>query len=167
LAWGLNRLTSFPTPGMQHDAPRPFPGGFRRPGALMMTDRALAPPVSNPVADEEPVPAAPSAGDFPAFPEAWAYRAWFTQAWRTYVRATFEGPAAVARAFHVDDRTARDWWHGRCGPSGAFVAMAFAVMPDRAAAHLARRSGGWWAALIASLRRSVSGPPHRAWGVLW
>ena len=113
----------------------------------MMIDRATAAPGFH-AAEEKPVAVAPSAGDFPAAREAWAYRAWFTQAWQAYVRANFAGPAAVARAFHVDDRTARDWWHGRCGPSGAFVAMAFQITPDRAAAHLARRVGGAVAVIV-------------------
>ena len=77
-----------------------------------------------------------SSGGFPDTSEAWRHRSWFNQAWQGYLRANFPSIAAAARAFHVDERTARDWWNGRCAPSGPFVAYAFKVMPDQARAWL-------------------------------
>ncbi len=36
-----------------------------------------------------------------------------------------------------DDKTSRDWWHGRFAPSGVFVAVAVATLPN-AMQHLGR-----------------------------
>ncbi len=93
-----------------------------------------------------------STGDLPDTQEAFQHRKWFNLAWRDYLHANFGSIAVVARTFHVDERTARDWWNGRCAPSGCFVAFAFQITPREAAARLLH--GGWlrswWIAVIAA-----------------
>ena len=44
--------------------------------------------------------------------------------WCEFIRAHFSDPVAVAYFFNVDERCARNWWHGRNEPRlSAFAAM--------------------------------------------
>lgn len=44
--------------------------------------------------------------------------------WSAFIRAHFADPVAVAYFFNVDEKSARNWWHGRNEPRlSAFSAM--------------------------------------------
>jgi hypothetical protein len=83
-------------------------------------------------------------GTFPAIREIVSYRASFPDRWKEFLRQNFPSAARAAKSFAVDDKTARDWWHGRTAPSGFVVALAFKRMPTEAA----RLLGGWASRLI-------------------
>lgn len=84
-------------------------------------------------------------GTFPDRRSCIAYRASFPDRWQAFLRQQFGCAARVAESFTVDDKTARDWWHGRTGPSGFAVALAFKRWPVAATRALL---GGWLARLI-------------------
>ena len=65
-------------------------------------------------------------------------RCLFPDRWAGFLRAHFRDPVEVAFTFDVDEKTARNWWHGVTAPRGAAVAQAFAMQPAAAQAMLAR-----------------------------
>ena len=58
------------------------------------------------------------------------------RAFRKFLHENFAGPAQVARAYTVDQRTAEYWWRGAHVPNGVVVCLSFGMFPDSAARHL-------------------------------
>ena len=55
----------------------------------------------------------------------------FPGLWAQYLRENFASAYAVHRAFPgLDEKTCRDWWHGKAAPSGCFVAAVVAADPN-------------------------------------
>lgn len=81
-------------------------------------------------------------GNFPSHRQVLALRKGFASAWAALLREAFPTASAVADAYCVDSKTARDWWHGRTAPSGFAVALTFQSIPDLAARYL-KVLGGW------------------------
>ncbi len=61
------------------------------------------------------------------------FRAVFPDRWRGFLRAHFQNPVHVAYFYSIDEKTARNWWEGLSGPSGAFVVATFKAFPAAAA----------------------------------
>ena len=79
-------------------------------------------------------PAAGATGSYPGVPvDLHRLRTVFPDRFAALLRQHFRGPSHVSVFFNVDERTARDWWHGRFAPSGVFVAVAIATLPGAVA----------------------------------
>jgi hypothetical protein len=60
-----------------------------------------------------------------------ALRRSFPSRWAEYLRENFASAYAVHKAFPgLDEKTCRDWWHGKAAPSGCFVAAVVASDPN-------------------------------------
>ena len=67
-----------------------------------------------------------------------SYRAAFARRWQGFLHDNFDCAEEVAVAFGVEASTARKWWEGGHSPSGAFVGVAFMLLPGQAAEALTR-----------------------------
>ena len=77
-----------------------------------------------------PVAAVALDGEFPAIRfDMLHYRSVFPDRWTSLLRSHFRGAYHVEVFFGIDSKTARDWWHGKTGPSGAFVIRAIISIP--------------------------------------
>lgn len=58
------------------------------------------------------------------------FRALFPDRWGAFLRANHRSAEEVAVFYGVTFRTAENWWHGVCGPSGHAVALAALTRPE-------------------------------------
>ncbi|WRH62072.1 MAG: hypothetical protein RSE12_17120 [Fuscovulum sp.] len=52
--------------------------------------------------------------------------------WSAFIRAHFRDPVAVAYFFNVDEKSARNWWHGRNEPRLSALSAMLQVVPVNA-----------------------------------
>lgn len=84
-------------------------------------------------ANDATAPAAPSPGTFSGRPcDPYAFRRLYPHRWREFLRAHFRNATDVEMAFSIDDKTARNWWHGKTGPQGWAVEYARQNVPGAA-----------------------------------
>jgi len=77
--------------------------------------------------------AALSPGTFSGRPcDPYAFRRLYPNRWREFLRAHFRNATDVEMAFSIDDKTARNWWHGKTGPQGWAVEYARQHVPGAA-----------------------------------
>ena len=60
----------------------------------------------------------------------------FPDRWMAFLRASFQGPVAVAAHFGVSERAAEKWWQGVGGPRGDKLALALITVPGAASVLL-------------------------------
>lgn len=71
-----------------------------------------------------------SPGTFSGMPaDLHRMRVIFPDRWSAFLRNHFRNARHVQFFFDVDDRTARNWWHGVTGPSAFAVVAAASVNP--------------------------------------
>ena len=56
----------------------------------------------------------------------------FPDRWRAYILAHYASLDQITKAFHVSEKTARNWWTGATGANGGHVAIAVQEHPEEA-----------------------------------
>ena len=56
--------------------------------------------------------------------DPYAFRRLYPHKWRDFLRAHFRSATEVEVFFSIDDKCARNWWHGKTGPQGWAVDFA-------------------------------------------
>jgi hypothetical protein len=56
--------------------------------------------------------------------DPYAFRRLYPHKWRDFLRAHFKSATEVEAFFSIDDKCARNWWHGKTGPQGWAVDFA-------------------------------------------